>query len=132
MKFFHLQACHRSRKNFIAKLRVDNATLMRDEEMANAVFGHFCGIIGSRGDQLCSIDFAELDLPSVDSSLLYQCFSEEEIRQAIGNMPSDKALGPDGFTGLFYRSAWLKIKVDMMRAFQALWSLNGRSLYVVN
>jgi hypothetical protein len=38
-----------------------------------AVFGHFCGIIGSRGDQLCSIDFAELDLPSVDSSLLDQC-----------------------------------------------------------
>lgn len=47
-------------------------------------------------------------------------------------MPLDKAPGPDGFTGLFYRFAWPVIKHDIMRAFHALWSLDGRSIYLVN
>jgi hypothetical protein len=47
-------------------------------------------------------------------------------------MPLDKAPGSDGFTGLFYRTAWPIIKQDIMRAFHALWSLDGRSLHLVN
>src|SRR6185503_7792321 len=64
--------------------------------------------------------------------LLDHCFSEEEIWQAILDMPTDKAPGPDGFSGLFFRSAWLIIKGDIMRAFHAIWSLDGRSFYLVN
>jgi len=37
-KFFHLQACPRSRKNYIPKLRTDDAVLVREEDMASAVF----------------------------------------------------------------------------------------------
>jgi hypothetical protein len=47
-------------------------------------------------------------------------------------MPLDKASGPDGFTGLFYGTAWSIIKHDIMAAFHALWSLDGRSLHLVN
>ena len=63
---------------------------------------------------------------------LDHCFSEEEIWQAIVEMPTDKAPGPDGFTGLFYGTAWPVIKGDIFRAFQALWSLDGRSFFLVN
>ena len=58
--------------------------------------------------------------------------SEEEIWQTIKEIPLDKAPGHDGFTGLFYRTACPIIKVDIIRAFQALWSLDARSLYLVN
>ena len=65
-------------------------------------------------------------------TLLDHCFSEEEVWQAIMDMPTDKAPGPDGYTGLFYRTTWQIIKVDIMRGFQAIWSLDGRSFYLVN
>ena len=47
-------------------------------------------------------------------------------------MPTDKAPGPDGFTGMFYRVAWPIIKPDILRAFHSLWSLDNRSFYLVN
>ena len=131
-KFFHLQACHRSRKNFINKLKVGENFLAQNEQMADGVYNHFMGIMGSPGQQLCSIDLTQLGLPSMHSSLLDACITEEEVWHAIQDMPVDKAPGTDGFTGLFYKSAWQIIKADIMRAFHAIWSLDGRSLYLLN
>ena len=52
--------------------------------------------------------------------------------RTILEIPVDKAPGPDGFTGAFYHHAWPIIKRDVMNAFNALWSLDGRSLYLLN
>jgi len=59
-------------------------------------------------------------------------FLSEEVWRTIQEIPVDRAPGPDGFTGLFYRTAWNIIKPDIMRAFHALWALDGRSLYLKN
>ena len=131
-KFFHLQPCHRSRKNYIHKLCTSDAVLFKDDEMAEAVFNHFNAILGTRGDQSVHINLDQLDLKTLQDSQLDQCFTEDEIWQAIADMPSDKAPGPDGFTGLFYKTAWPIVKGDILRAFHALWSLDGRSFYLVN
>lgn len=69
-KFFFLQACHRNRKNFIDKLKVDNSLLVQNEEMACAVFDHFCRILGGGGNQLCSVDLSELTIPSIQDEVL--------------------------------------------------------------
>ena len=114
-KFFHLQACHRSRKNQIAKLRVDDVVTSRDEEMADAVFQHFDNILGTAEHQLTWIDFNVLDLSNVNGASLDHCFTEQEIWEAIADMPTDKAPGPDGFTRMFYRTAWPIIKGDIIR-----------------
>jgi len=100
--------------------------------MANAVFEHFDYMLGTPGEQTCLINFEELGFPSVCGNLFDHCFTEDEVWQAIGDMPIDKAPGPDGFTGMFYRTAWPVIKDDIMRAFQAIWSLDGRSFFLVN
>ena len=47
-------------------------------------------------------------------------------------LPSDKALGPDGFIGLFYKVAWPIIKQDVVNAFNMFWSLDGRSFNLIN
>jgi len=121
-----------SRKNYIESVRVGDAHLVREEEKAEAFFKHFDDILGSRCSREANLDFTFLGLPVIDTSLLDVCFSEEEVWRTIQEIPVDRAPGPDGFTGLFYRTAWNIIKPDIMRAFHALWALDGRSLYLKN
>jgi hypothetical protein len=47
-------------------------------------------------------------------------------------MPPDKAPGLDGFIGRFYQTAWPLIKRDIMHALAVIWSLDGRSMYLLN
>lgn len=131
-KFFHLQACHRSRKNNIESIRVGDDVAVHDEAMAQAFFDHYDSTLGTHSPRTSSLNFELLDIPHIDLSSTDYCFSEEEIWRTVLDMPVDKAPGPDGFTGLFYRTAWPIIKHDIMRAFQALWLLDGRSFYLVN
>jgi len=51
-------------------------------------------------------------------------FIEEEIKEVISSLPSDKAPDPDGFTGAFYKSCWHIIKAEVLDAFNCLFSLN--------
>lgn len=131
-KFFHLQACHRSRKSHIASLTDGDQLIVHEDAKADLIFRHFDEMLGTHSPCTVSLDFQSLGIPSVDMAATDYCFSEDEVWRTIQEMPIDKAPGPDGFTGLFYRFAWPIIKNDIMRAFHALWSLDARSLYLVN
>lgn len=48
------------------------------------------------------------------------------------DLPNDKALGPDGFTGIFYKKAWDIIKGDVLNVFNVVWSQDTRSLNHLN
>jgi hypothetical protein len=78
------------------------------------------------------LDFSELGLPCLDLSELGRPISKEEVWAAIQDLPHDKAPGPDGFTGRFYRSSWSVIKADMVRAFQAISVMDCRSFHHLN
>jgi hypothetical protein len=41
-------------------------------------------------------------------------------------MPSDKAPGPDGFTGAFFKSCWEIIKDDIMAVVNSLFAMNSQ------
>jgi hypothetical protein len=47
-------------------------------------------------------------------------------------MPSDRAPGPDGFTGRFYKECWPVIKADVMAAIITLQQGNARGLGLLN
>jgi hypothetical protein len=60
--------------------------------------------------------WAHFQLPTPDLSSLDRPFTDEEIWHAIRQMPQNKALGPDGFTGLFSRVCWQTIRADIVAA----------------
>jgi hypothetical protein len=103
-KFFHMHARHRKRKNFIAKLEYEDGICTSHEEKANLVDEFYANLLGTNVDRENSIDLQALGLPSHDLAALEAPFSEKEVWETIKQMPSDKASGPDRFTGGFYKA----------------------------
>nr|AAU93576.1 hypothetical protein [Oryza sativa Japonica Group] len=71
---------------------------------------------------LCLVQLGELDCP----------FSEEEVWAVVKSLPSDKAPGPDGFTGQFYKTCWPVIKSVVLVALNSLFLANGQGFSSLN
>lgn len=73
-------------------------------------------------DRAFSLNLEGLGLPHFDLSQLDAVFTEEEILSAIKDMPGDRAPGPGGITGSFFKTCQAIIKNDIMAVFQAVHS----------
>lgn len=131
-RFFHLQNCHRWRKNYLHSFPHEGVLFSTDEAKSEAVFDYFNGVFGSRFQRSHSIDLERLDLPRLDLSDLAAEFTDDEITRAVMETPADRAPGPDGFTGRFFWAAWPVIKADVCAVFRALWAQDWCSFYLVN
>lgn len=59
-------------------------------------------------------------------------FSEDEVWDTIKHLPTDKAPGPDSYTGRFYRCCWETIKADLMATLLVLHQGDRRKLGLLN
>jgi hypothetical protein len=89
-------------------------------------------VLGSNFARSRRFDLNLIGLPSVDLAGLEVYFTEAEVWSVINELPNDKASGPDGFTGLFYKKTWLIIKGDIMNAFNVFWARDSRSFILLN
>jgi hypothetical protein len=131
-KFFHLQACHRARKNRIDSLWVDGSEVVSDTAMAQALYDHYNSILGTSFGRTRRVNLTAIGLPSMELGDLEVLFTEDKVRSVVRNLPNDKAPGPDSFTGLFYKVAWDIIKSDVLNALHAFWAQDGRSFSHLN
>jgi hypothetical protein len=69
-----------------------------------------------------SHDHAQLEAP----------FSKDEVWETIKCLPSNKAPGPDGFTGRFYKACWPIIKNEIMAAISCVWARTFRNMRALN
>uniref|UniRef100_A0A453F743 Reverse transcriptase domain-containing protein n=1 Tax=Aegilops tauschii subsp. strangulata TaxID=200361 RepID=A0A453F743_AEGTS len=81
--------------------------------------------LGSKGARTRAIDWSQLQLPEIRGGGLDNPFSEEEVWEAIKASPAEKAPGPDGFIGVFFRSCWQTIKHDIMKVFHQFYCIAG-------
>jgi len=112
--------------------RTDGTILTKNEEKEQNIFEFYNGLLGSSVDRDVTVDLSELDMPCIDLHTLEAPFSEEEVWQTIRSLPSDKAPGPDGFTGKFYKVCWQTIKQDIMAALSAVWSRKFANFELLN
>jgi hypothetical protein len=131
-KFFHLQACHRKRKSYILTFLHEGRTFTTVEAKSEAIFDYYDAILGTRFRCLNRIDLDRLDLPRLDLEVLATPFTEAEVAKIVQECPPDRAPGPNGFTGRFYRAAWPVIKDDLCSTFNSLWQQDWRSFYLLN
>jgi exonuclease III len=118
--FFHQQARYRKKKNFISKLQDGNLVVVSQEEKQRVVDDFYDNILGRSEERDYTLDLDVLDIQHHNLSELDVQFSEEEVWATIKDMPLDKAPGPDGFTGRFYKSCWSIIKGDVLMALDAI------------
>lgn len=93
---------------------------------------HFLQIQGTHVQRTCSLDWDRLQLRRVDDPAMDLLFSDEEIHKAVCQLPSEKAPGPDGFPGLFFKICWPIIKGDLVNAIHCFHQLRAGPLEHLN
>jgi hypothetical protein len=131
-RFFHLQACHRNRKNMITHLMHNGVPIVDENLKAEVIVNHFDQIMGSVVQSSDGVNLDYIGLPRGQLPALDQFFSEDEVWNVIRSLPPYKAPDLDGFMGCFLQAAWPVIKRDFLRALAAIWSLDNRSLFLLN
>ena len=105
-KLFHACSRFRKRKNFITAIRDGDQLFTSHDGKAEVFWDFYMNLIGSEVQRNQTINLDALGLQQHDLQALELLITEEEILNTIKQLPSDKAPGPDGFTGQFYKSCW--------------------------
>jgi hypothetical protein len=131
--FFHQHARFRKKKNFIAKLQVEDRIYVTQEEKQEVVDDSYEHLLSSGDPRNFSFNLADFH-PSFqqDLSHLDAPFTTEEAWATVKDLPMDKAPGPDGFTGRFYKTCWGIIGSDVLAALNAIYGGHVFKLRLLN
>ena len=78
------------------------------------------------------INWDNIPVPTGDLTELGAAFTEEEVKKAIFDLPSDKAPGSDGYSGAFFKECWEIIKDDVLLATNHFSNLRSTNLNWLN
>nr|XP_043620313.1 uncharacterized protein LOC122592176 [Erigeron canadensis] len=70
-------------------------------------------------------------LNTEEANEMVRCVTDEEIKEAMFEIDSNKASGPDGYTSGFFKKAWVVIGKDVCNAVREFF-INGKLLGEVN
>lgn len=62
-RYFHLQACHRRRKNYLLAITHNGQTFTEEEAKADIVFSYYNDLLGTTFIRTQRIDLGQLGLP---------------------------------------------------------------------
>ena len=105
-RFFHLRVNHRRWKNFIHRVKHNNGWVVDHDHKKSVIQNHFAEVSKRGPPRHQDINWDNIPVPARDLSDLGAAFTEEEVRKAVFDLPRDKAPGPDGFSGAFFKECW--------------------------
>jgi hypothetical protein len=131
-EYFHQHARYRKNKNFIGKLQVQNRLIVDQKEKKEAIWDFYNSLLGMVPPRALALNLEAFHRCPLNLHELEQMVTEEEVWHTIRSLPSDKAPGPDGYTGRFYKKVWPIIKMDFMLALKKVWQGDASRLYLLN
>ena len=130
--YFHLISRGRKQRSYIPALLADGHITEDHSDMELALHKHFAGVFGSAPSEGRTLNFETLGFHHLNLDDQDLHFSAEEVWTAIKALPSDRAPGPDGFTGAFYKASWPVIRDELMEAVHAFELGNTRNMNRLN
>ena len=131
-RFFQLHANMRKKRSFIATLNGESGPAISQESKTTLAHTHFSNLIGTPSTRTRGLNWNELGYNHHDLDDLDAPFTEQEIEAVIKEMPAEKAPGPDGFIGLFYKRCWSIIKHDLIEAIMSFYNHRTSKLGLIN
>lgn len=122
----------RKRRNFIPSLTVTGHVFADHAGMEQELHARFTAVFGTAMSSRTTINFEALRIQPIPLADLDVDIMADEVWNTIKELPPDRALGPDGFTGAFYRSSWPIVRDDIMAAVQAFMRGDTRGLERLN
>jgi len=113
-------------------LRDGERVVTSQEEKHQVLFDYFDGVLGTAVPRTATLDLSAFHRSGLDLSALDAPFTEEEIWATIRSLPADRAPGPDGYTGKFYKTCWPIIKTDFIAALITLQQGGAMKLELLN
>ncbi|KAL9664501.1 hypothetical protein QQ045_019904 [Rhodiola kirilowii] len=119
-RFFHTRASQRKKKNTITKIKGPNDRCITDEkEIGDEAVHHFESIFKSTSPKEKveweeNLSFIHNSVSAKKINFLCAPFTEIEIQNAVYQLGSTKAPGPDGFSALFYQEYWCVVKHEVI------------------
>ncbi|CAM8905802.1 unnamed protein product [Rhodiola kirilowii] len=107
-KFFHSRASQRKKKNTVEKIKGNNNLWITDEvEICEEAVKHFSSIFrltipSGNSEWQNSLSVVGESVSSDSAEFLCTTFSRTEVQNAMFQIGSTKAPGPDGFSALFF------------------------------
>ena len=106
--FFHKVVKARNSKNSIKSITMDNGCRIDDPTSIKQEFvKHFQSVLGSNMQMPATVDY-NLDglvWSSNHLDILNSGITHEEIKRSMFSIDDAKALGPDGFSSMFFKKA---------------------------
>jgi hypothetical protein len=131
-KLFHLRSNARRRRNFIPSLWVMDREVTVHEDKAAAPHAHFASHFGQPQPRHQTLNWEALHIPRHDLSHLDADLSESQIDAAIAQLPAEKAPGPDGYIGAFFKQCWSIVKQNVVAAIREIFNLRGECWNLLN
>jgi hypothetical protein len=131
-RFFQLHANARRKKTYISYLSNVTGTVVSQDDKAKLVYNHYAQVMGTPTTRTKAINWQELGYEHHDLEDLDAPFTKEEIASVVKEMPPEKAPGPDGFIGMFYKKCWSIVKDDIVQAIMSFYSHRTAKLGLIN